>query len=610
MNKFLEKISKGVLVCDGAMGTMLYSKGIYLNKCFDELNLTNPDLVFDVHKEYVRAGADIIETNTFGANRFRLLPFGLEKKVYEINKAAVGIAKKASEGNCMVAGSVGPVNAHLKPLGGITVEELTDIFSEQISALVEAQIDLLILETFPGIEMLKVAVAAAKSLTKIPVVAQVTLNDWGTTLLEEPPAMVVKKLKDTGADVIGANCSVGPSVMLDSIQAMRLESSVYLSAMPNAGLPRLVDGRFIYLTSPEYMAEFAKRFIQSGVSLIGGCCGTTPEHIKAMIGAVRAVQPRIVPEKFEYEQKIEISAQTDRSKDDAWQSPLAKKILAGSFVKCVEIDPPKGISHNIILGTVERLLEKGVDAVNIADGPRATARMSPIALASLIKNKTKMDVILHFCCRDRNILGMQSDLLGAGALGIENILAVTGDPPKLGDYPSATAVYDVDSIGLLKIASNLNRGLDVAGNPMGSQTSFLLGAAFNPVAMNIAEEMKRLELKLGAGANFIMTQPVFDMELLERALDKIKKFKLPVLAGILPLYSLKNAEFLHNEVPGMSIPDKIMARMKKSPAGNVAREEGISLAREALAGCKNMVQGVYVMPPFGKYEMALEVLGL
>ena len=608
MEPFLKKLSESILVCDGAMGTMLYSKGIYLNKCFDELNLTSPQMVEDVHRLYVEIGVDIIETNTFGANRFRLLPFGLDGKVSLINKKAVSIAKAASGGKCYVAGSVGSISANLKPIGNVSREEVSDVFKEQIESLLEGGVDLLILETFSGIEMLRVAIEVSRDLTKLPIIAQVTVNDWGNTLLEETPEKVVRELENSGADVLGANCSVGPSVMLDSLSIMREKSSIYLSAMPNAGLPKLVDGRFIYLCSPEYMAEFAKRFIQSGVNIIGGCCGTTPEHIKAIISAVKAIKPKI--SKIETAHPITVSEKVEIKKESRLKkkSLLEERFERGEFVKCVEMDPPRGFGYKNLLEWTSRLLAEGVHAVNIADGPRATARMSPIALASLIKNNTKMDVILHFCCRDRNLLGMQSDLLGSYALGINNILAVTGDPPKLGDYPSATAVFDVDSIGLLKIASNLNRGVDVAGSPLGDETSFYLSAALNFGAINMDEELKRLELKIESGARYLMTQPIFDIGLFEKSLKLLEGFAIPVMAGVMPLYSLRNAEFLNNEVPGMTIPDNIMARMKNSANGESVREEGSKIASEILTEIRGMVQGVYVMPPFGKYELALKVL--
>jgi len=609
MIDFLEKLKKTILVCDGAMGTVLYSKGVYLNKCFDELNLTNPSMVAQVHKDYVKAGADIIETNTFGANRFRLLSFGLEKKVRQINKKGAMLAREAAKDKSFVAGSIGPINAHLKPIGGVSREDLLSIYNEQIEGLLEGGVDILMFETFPGIEMLKVALEAASILTKIPVIAQITVNDDGNSLHEEPPELVARELENAGAHVLGLNCSVGPSVMLDSISRIRKVTSLPLIAQPNAGLPKIVEGRFIYLSSPEYMAEFAKRFIQNGVNIVGGCCGTTANHIKAIGAAVKAIQPEAVKIEIksakDSKKKIEINETPDKDK-----SPFASKLIKGTFVKCVEIDPPKGGGYGAVVDWVSTMKKSGIDAVNIADGPRASARMSPIALASIVEDKAKTDVILHFCCRDRNMLGMQSDLLGAHALGIKNILSVTGDPPKLGDYPNATAVFDVDSIGLLKIAQNLNRGFDLAGNAIGEKTAFFLGAGINPGALNLEEELRRFELKVESGAKFAMTQPVFDIKILENTLKKIERFKVPVLLGILPLYSLRNAEFLNNEVPGMSVPSNIMAKMKKAPTGDEAREVGIEIAREALDSCKSMVEGVHVMPPFGNYALATQVLDI
>lgn len=606
-NSLFDLIKNRPVVCDGAMGTMLYSKGIYLNKCFDELNLTNPSLIGEVHSAYAKAGAEIIETNTFGANRFRLLSFGLEQDVKKINLEGVRIARENSS-QAMVGGAVGPINAHLKPIGGVSRDELLSIYTEQIGALIEGGVDLLVLETFPGVEMLRYAIEAARKITDMPIIAQVTLNDYGNTLHDETPQKVIEKLGEYEKVILGANCSVGPSVMLDSLISMRsASSSIYLAAQPNAGLPKMVDGRFIYLCSPEYMAEYAKRFIQNGVSIVGGCCGTTPDHIKAIAAAVKALSP-LKEESKKKEIKVSESRESKKEVPDVSKSPFAKKILSGKFVKSVEIDPPRGINYDDAVLWAGKLQEAGFDAVNIADGPRATARMSPLALANIIQRKAKMDVILHVCCRDRNMLGMQSDLLGASAMGIKNILAVTGDPPKLGDYPDATAVFDVDSIGLLKIASNLNVGLDVAGNSIGDQTTFFLGVGLNPGAIDLKEELRRFELKIASGAKYAMTQPVFDIDLLVNVMKKIEQYNIPVIAGILPLHSLRNAEFLNNEVPGMSVPDEIMARMRKNPSGKKAREEGIKIAKEAMNNCEELVSGIYIMPPFGKYEMAMSVV--
>jgi homocysteine S-methyltransferase len=495
----------------------------------------------------------------------------------------------------------------LRPLGKITREDAIEAFREQAAALAE-EIDLYIIETIPSIQEMEVAIEAIRSVSDLPVIAELTFSDEGQTLMGESPEQVVEELSAYDVSAIGCNCSIGPQPMLEIIERMRQLTDKSLSAMPNAGAPRLVEGRFIYLTSPEYMAEYAKRFIQSGVSVIGGCCGTTPHHVKAMSAAIRALRP--VHYRVSDVVHADRGAQTLPEKPFAERSRFARA-LGEDFVISVEIDPPRGLDPTKSLDAA-RLLKShgGVRIINIADGPRASARMSPMALATLIEREVGIETLLHYCCRDRNLLGMQADLIGAYAVGLRNVLIITGDPPKLGDYPSATAVFDVDSIGLVRIVKNMNRGLDLAGNPLGAATSFAIGVGANPGSVDLETEVRRFHEKIAAGAEFVLTQPVYEARLLESFLDATRGSALPVLVGLLPLTSYKNAEFLHNEVPGMQIPQRIRDLMKKAAAGDEARALGIEIAREALRECKDLprVRGAYIMPPFGRYEAALKII--
>lgn len=604
-NLFLERLENEILLCDGAMGTMLYAKGIYINRCFDELNLSMPELVREVHREYVACGVDILETNTFGANRFKLHTHNYGDKVRDINIQAVRIAREVAGKDIFIAGAIGPLGKSVEPLGKITQAEAKEAFKEQAEALLEGGVDLFILETFSSLHEIRLALEVVRQLCDLPVVAQMTFGDDGNTLLGDRPSKVVQSLEAWGADVVGGNCSVGPQVMLEAMTEMAKVSNIKLSAQPNAGVPQLIDGRFIYLCSPEYMSTYAKRFIRTGVKILGGCCGTTPAHIKAIGTAVKALKSH----------KVQVSVQIPESAKKsvtpvqvAQKSQLARKLAEGKFVISVEVSPPKGIDPSKILQWAQIFKENAIDAINVPDGARASARMSPLALTYLIESKVGIETILHYCCRDRNLLGMQSDLLGAYALGLRNILAITGDPPKLGDYPNATAVFDVDAIGLVRIISHLNRGEDLVGNPIGAPTSFHIGVGTNPGAINLDEEIRRFELKVESGAEYVLTQPVYDVRLLENFLKRTSHVKIPMLVGILPLRSYKNAEFLHNEVPGMQIPDSIRERMRQAPPGEAAAEEGIRIAQEALKEAKDMVQGVYIMPPLGKYEAALRVI--
>jgi methionine synthase I (cobalamin-dependent)/5,10-methylenetetrahydrofolate reductase len=603
---FQEFLKHNIVVCDGAMGTMLYSRGIFINQCFEQLNLTRGSLIEDIHREYVKAGAEVIETNTFGGNAARLALHGLGESVREINRAGAEIARKVAGEEVFVAGSIGPLGKLVEPIGTIGAEEARRYFREQAEALEEGGVDLFILETFFDVQEILLAIAAVRSFSKLPIVAQMTINEDGNTLYGVTPETIVQTLEREDVDVVGLNCSVGPATILEAIERMRRVSEIALSAQPNAGLPRQVEGRLIYLSTPEYMAEYAKRMIQKGARMVGACCGSTPAHIRAIRGAVKALQPSRVAAHLEIREARE--AEGARAVAAREKSPLSRKIAEGKFVVSVEIDPPRGTDAGKALAAARLLHERGVDAINIADGPRASARMSPLSLALLFKNEVGIDTILHYCCRDRNILGMQSDLLGAHALGLRNVLLVTGDPPKLGDYPFATAVFDVDSIGLVRMAGRLNRGLDVAGNPVGEPTAFYIGVGANPGAIDLEEEVRRFERKVESGAEYFLTQPVYDVRLLERFLNRIEGCRIPMLVGILPLSSYRNAEFLHNEVPGMQVPEAIRERMRRAESGEKAREEGIAIAQEALREVRAMAQGVYIMPPFGRAEIALRVL--
>lgn len=604
---FLERIEKRIVVCDGAMGTMLYSKGISFSRCFDELNLSAPQLVKEVHLAYMKAGAEVLETNTFGATQARLEKYDLASKAREINLAAVKLAREIAGDGLYVAGSVGPLGVPLEPLGPTSLAEARAQFREQIQALVEGGADLIVIETMLDLSEARQAVLAALEVCQLPVVVQMTVEEDGNTPTGTSPEEFTRELDACGAHVIGLNCSMGPAGMLETIERMNAVTGKKLSAQPNAGLPRTVDGRSIYLCSPEYMAEYASHFIDHGVRLIGGCCGTTPDHIRALKSAVRPLQPirkRTQLETRRREAPIHEPAPIEK------RSHLGGKLARGEFAVLVEMIPPKGCDATRELEGARFLESHGVGALNVPDGQGGTARMSAQTLATLLQQRAGVEALLHYSCRGRNILSIQSDLLGAFALGINNILAVTGEPSQFTAYPSATTVLDVDSIGLVNILSNLNRGLDIGGNPLGTPTGFLIGVRANPAALKLDEEIRRFEYKVAAGANFAITQPVFDPKQLEQFLKRIEvagALPVPILAGILPLTSLRNAEFLNNEVPGMSVPPHILERMRKADTGEQARAEGLKIARELLLEMKGMVQGIQISAPFGRYALALEV---
>jgi methionine synthase I (cobalamin-dependent)/5,10-methylenetetrahydrofolate reductase len=606
---FLERLKKRVMLCDGAMGTLLYMRGVPYESSFDEQNISNPKVVLDAHRDYIKAGAEIIETNTFGANQFKLRNFGLENKVREINLKGAKIAREAREiegRDVFIAGSMGPLGRPLVPFGKISPEEAREAFRLQAEALLEGGVDLFIAETFSDLNEIALAVNAIRSICQLPVIASMTFGEDTKTLMGNSPEDVAKKLEGLKVEVIGANCTIGPQKMLEVVKALANFTQLKISAQPNAGLPRYVDGRFIYLSSPQYFAEYAKEFVKAGVGIVGGCCGTTPEYIKAIAFAFKSIKPEPITAKtlsISIKEKAKEKELVKKKKEEV--SQFAQK-LGKQFVISVEIDPPRGVNPEKILKNVERLKQIGIDAINIADSPMARVRMSCISLAYLIKAKIGMETILHLTCRDRNLMGLQSDLIGVHALGIHNILAITGDPPILGDYPQATAVYDVDSIGLVRIVSKLNQGTDWAGNSIGSPTSFCVGVAVNPCASDLEKELFRFHQKKEAGADFAFTQPLYDLKLLEDFLKKVKHLEIPIFLGLLPLASFKHAEFLHYEVPGINIPERIREKMRK--AGEKSANEGILLARELLEGAKEMMAGVYLVPSFGRVEIVEKVV--
>lgn len=608
MKSFRERLGREIILFDGGVGTYLYEKGIFINTCFDELNLINPDIVSEVHRDYVNAGADVIETNTFGANRYKLGPHGLETKVHEVNLKGATIAKKVAGETALVAGSVGPLGVQIEPLGKLSYDEAKEAFREQIQGLLDGGVDLIILETFSLVAELEQAIRAVKELdSAIPLIVQVTINDDGNLLSGAPLESFVKRVAGYSPDAIGLNCSVGPKTMLDALEQLKPLTNLPLSVQPNAGLPQNIGGRNIYMTSPEYIAEYAKRFIQTGATIIGGCCGTNPNHIKAIRRAVKALQPvksgRETPVQMHVQapEAVKVYEQHEKSR-------LANKLLRKEFVTLVELVSPKGVSAEKEVEKARRLFHFGIDAVNIPDGPRASARMSALAMAVTIQREVGIEPVLHFACRDRNVIGMQSDLLGAWALGIRNLIAITGDPPKLGNYPDATAVFDVDAIGLTNLIKRLNHGLDLAGNPIGNPTGFFIGVGFNPGAINLDEELRRLDWKIEAGAEYIVTQPVFDIRILERAMKRIEHVKLPLLCGIWPLVSYRNAEFMNNEVPGASVPPEIMERMRKTTTKEEGFAEGVKIAKETFERVKNEVAGVQLSAPMGRIEGIFTIL--
>jgi homocysteine S-methyltransferase len=602
---FLNKLDKRVIVCDGAMGTMLFAKGIPLSRCFDELNLSEPQRVKEVHLGYVKAGAELIETNTFGATRPRLEKYGLASRVREVNLAGARLAREVAGDELYVAGSVGPLGLRLEPLGSTRRAEARAFFREQMEALVEGGVDLIIAETMTDLGEAREALLAAREICQLPVIIQMTIQEDGSTPTGAHPEDLARQLDAWGADVIGINCGVGPAAVLEALERMARVTSRKLSAQPNAGLPRTIDGRNIYLSSPEYMAGYAKRFIEAGARLLGGCCGTTPEHIRALKAAVRSLAPAqarssvaVVPREVKALEPVAVEK----------RSRLAEKLYRNQFPILVEILPPKGADPTRELEGAQYLASHGIDGVNIPDGAGSSARMSALTLAALLQQRVAIEVLLHYSARDRSVLAIQSDFLGAHALGLRNVLALTRDRGQLSTALEA-GVFEVDAVGIANILSNLNRGLDVGGNPLGTQTGFLVGVSLNPCAVDVEKELLRYRLKLEAGADFAVTQPVFNVEQFARFLDRASEGgaqRVPVIASVVPLTSYRNAEFMNNEVPGVSVPPAIMERMKRADTGDAARAEGLRIAQETLLALRGIVEGVQITAPFGRYAMAVE----
>ena len=601
----LEYIKKQILLFDGGMGTEIYSRGVFINQCYDELNLTRPQLIKQIHEDFINAGADAIETNTFGANRFKLQPHGLADKLYKINYQGVKIAKEVAGEDIFVVGSVGPLGKKLVQDNPIELNSAKDAFEEQIQPLLDGGVDAIMFETFFDLEELLLAIDTTRSISKIPIIAQMTVNENFFSIYGISVEDIIIGLNTSQADVIGLNCSVGPKAMLKALEKINHLTKKPISILPNAGYPQQINGRKLYLTSNEYLAEYSRRFIQSGAQIIGGCCGTTPEHIKTIKHSISSFQPK--------KKQINIKIHDNKKNiiqpiDPSTKSSMAKKLYNKEFICTVEMVPPRGIDTTKSIKTAKILQEAGIDCINLPDGPRASSRMGAPFIAKEILDKTGIEPVLHYTARDRNLLGIISDLIGIHAIGIHNLLLVTGDPPKMGDLPDATAVFDVDSIGLITIANNLNQGIDLGGNSIGQSTQYLIGAGVNPGSLDIDKEMRRFEKKIQAGAEYFITQPVFDSEILYKFLNNVKHYNIPIIAGVWPLVSYRNAEFMNNEVPGESVPDDIMKKMKATKSKEEAREIGIKIAQQTILDIKNDVQGVQISMPFGRVKYPLEVL--
>ena len=608
----LERLERGPLIADGATGTLLYQRGVPFDQNFDQLNLTRPTLIEELHRDYLAAGAELIETNTFGANAIRLGTHDLADQVRVIARQGVKVARGAREivgVSAFIAGSVGPLGKPLEPFGHIGVAEAEACFRATAEGLLEGGCDCFILETFQDLTEILAALRAVRRVSlDLPVITQMTFGLDGKTLYGHTPTLAVRALKQAGADVVGVNCGVGPQPTLEVLEeVVKAADGTPVSAMPNAGLPQWVDGRFLYLASPEYFAEFAARAVALGVRIVGGCCGTTPAHIRVMRDRLASHLPaeKLAPGA---EVRVIESAPAGVEQAAGAPEPVLLRRLREKFVVSVEIDPPRGISTGKVMAGAALMAQRGVDCINIADSPMARIRMSAMSLAYQIHTHfPRMELILHFTTRDRNLMGLQSDLLGCHAIGLRNILCLTGDPPSVGDYPNATAVYDTDSVGLIRIVRQMNQGTDLAGTSIGAATGFSVGCGVNPTADDLDTELRRFRAKLDAGAQFTMTQPVYELECWERFLDRLGGLpQIPILIGILPLQSFRHAEFLHNEVPGIHVPDWIRARMHE--AGNEGQKVGVELARELLARARSLANGVYLMPSFGRYENCLDVL--
>jgi methionine synthase I (cobalamin-dependent)/5,10-methylenetetrahydrofolate reductase len=607
---FLERLRERPLLGDGAMGTMLYARGVPLDACFDVLNVNEPKVVQGIHAEYIQAGSDWIETNTFGANRFKLGVHGLSAAVREVNLRGAKLARDVRETmgrDVFVLGSIGPLGKYLAPLGSVTQEEARAAFLEQAEGLLEGGVDAFVAETFSDLIELRLAVEAIRAITDLPVIASVAFTQDHVTFLGHTPVEVARTLRALPIQGLGANCSVGSSTLYDVLEQMLPEAAgLPVIIQPNAGLPSRVGERLIYISSPAYMAEYAARMIGAGARLVGGCCGTTADHIRAMREVVDRHVPRSGAGKAAEPRRARVEASPALTlPTTAAPTLLQRKLDAGEFLITVELDPPRG--HNIekLVQGAKLLKERGVEIVDINDGSLGRVRMSVLPTAILVREATGLDINMHFTCRDRNLMGIQADVLGAHALDIRNILAMTGDPPRTGDYVDATAVFDVDAIGLIRILKGMNEGRDATGNSVGEPTAFCVGAALDPAAADPGREMERLLAKAEAGARWCQTQPVYDLEVLERFFARTRS-PIPVVVGVLPLHSSRHAEFLHNEVPGITVPDAVRARMKD--VGDRGLRAGIETAQALVRQIRGHYAGVYLMPSFGRFEVVAEVL--
>ncbi|MHC4187265.1 MAG: bifunctional homocysteine S-methyltransferase/methylenetetrahydrofolate reductase [Planctomycetota bacterium] len=611
-NKLKEMLTKQVVLGDGAMGTMLYESGVFLNTCFDELNLINGDLVRNVHKEYVQAGVDFIETNTFGANEFKLGKFGLADKVEAINRAAVEIAKKSAKEDALVAGSIGPLGRELSRFGRLSEKRFRKAFKKQAKPLIEGGVDFLILETFSNIDELVLVIRTVRELSDIDIVGQITINEHNETVYGVKVEQAISQISGEDLTAVGLNCSVGPSNMLSCLEIIRNVTDKPISIQPNAGLPRQVEDRTLYMCTPEYMAEYAKRFFEKGAKIIGGCCGTTPAHIKEIVRVIRSLDKASTESRAVRQAATSTAAPAVTAQEPislAEKSQWGRKLSKGEKVMTIEITPPRGVDVETTIEKAKLCASFGIDAINIPDGPRASSRLSPMVTAIKIQQSAEIETILHFCCRDRNLIGMQSDILGISAMGLRNILIITGDPPKLGEYPEATGVFDLDSITLTAAVKNLNRGTDIGGNSFSPVVSLVTGVGANPVSADLEREIERFEQKVTAGAEFAITQPVFDQQMLFDFIEETKNFKIPIVAGIWPFTSYKNAEFMANEVPGVVVGEKLLKRMSKAKTREEGRALGIEIAREMIEQISDHVDGFAVSAPFGNVRIALASLG-
>ncbi|MCH8954662.1 bifunctional homocysteine S-methyltransferase/methylenetetrahydrofolate reductase [candidate division KSB1 bacterium] len=606
---FLKELEKRVILFDGATGTMLYNRGVFINQCFDQVNLTNSRLIKEIHTDYANAGADVLQTNTFGANQFKLAQHGLSDSLEEINYQGAKLAREVAGNQLFVAGSIGPLGVKIEPWGKLSRKEANDAFKEQGQALLNGGVDLFVLETFSDLSEIEQAILALRELADLPIIAEMTIDESGNSLYGTATETFTHQLDKWGADVVGINCSVGPPPMMDALEKMVHVTKKPIIIQPNAGNPRVVEERNMYLASAEYMGEYALRFIKAGARLVGGCCGTTPEYIKTMEKSVRMLSPRQHNFSIDIPKEV-IEEATPIPREE--KSKFAAKLVKGELVTSVEIVPPRGSDPSKVLESCRQLKEFGVDGINVPDGPRAMCRMGAQHLSILIEQNVGIETLLHYCCRDRNLLGMQSDIMGLYAVGLRNILIITGDPPKMGDYPDATAVFDVDSIGLTNMVDRMNHGIDLGGTKLDAPTGFHIGVGLNPGALDPALEIRRFEWKVEAGAEYAITQPVFDPQILLEFLPKIKHVKIPVIAGIWPLVSFRNAEFMNSEVPGASVPEKYMERMRQAQeiSKEEARAEGLRIAQEAVAQSREHVKGFQVSAPFGKVEYSMQVLSV